>query len=181
MNNDVILDKKKKTHEPQHEKTNKMTVRPEKTQISLGVRPDWSESSLCAQWVVFFWGGCGGEEGRQSFAFYYLLGFRTFPYIFWGMAIWSAILGYVIFGRQGISKPEFYGDLVYWIRKFVGKSKFAEQVRKLINRYKRIGYNPYIMRHTACLVVNPITVDRYASLFNCTAVVRAPDSMSASS
>ena len=29
-----------------------MTVRPAKTQISLGIRPDWSESSLCSQWVA---------------------------------------------------------------------------------------------------------------------------------
>ena len=61
--------------------------------------------------------------------------------------------------QKGISDAEFYGDLVYRIRKIVGKSNFAEQFRKLINRYKRIGYNLYIMRQTACLVVNPITVD----------------------
>ena len=29
-----------------------MSVRPAKTQISLGIRPVWSESSLCAQWVA---------------------------------------------------------------------------------------------------------------------------------
>ena len=29
-----------------------MTVCPGKTQISLGIRPVWSESSLCAQWVA---------------------------------------------------------------------------------------------------------------------------------
>ena len=29
-----------------------MTVRPAKTQISLGIRPVWSESLLCAQWVA---------------------------------------------------------------------------------------------------------------------------------
>ena len=29
-----------------------MTVRPAKTQIILGIRPVWSESSLCAQWVA---------------------------------------------------------------------------------------------------------------------------------
>ena len=40
--------------------------------------------------------------------------------------------------QQGISKPEFYGDLVYKIRKIVGKPNFSEQFRKLINRYKRI-------------------------------------------
>ena len=82
--------------------------------------------------------------------------------------------------QQGISEPEFYGDLVHRIREIVRKSNFAEQFRKLINRYKGIGYNPYIMRQTACLVVNPITVDSYALLFNCTTVVRASDSMTAS-
>ena len=29
-----------------------MSVRPAKTQISLGIRQVWSESSLCAQWVA---------------------------------------------------------------------------------------------------------------------------------
>ena len=79
--------------------------------------------------------------------------------------------------QQGISEPEFYSDLVYRIRKIVGKSNFAEQFRKLINRYKRIGYNPYTMRQTACLAVNPVTVDSYmyVSLFNCTTVVWASD------
>ena len=38
--------------EPPHDKTNKMAVRPAKTQMSLGSRPVWSESSQCAQWVV---------------------------------------------------------------------------------------------------------------------------------
>ena len=83
--------------------------------------------------------------------------------------------------QQGISEPEFYGDLVYRFRKIVGKSNFSEQLRKLINRYKRIGYSLDIMRQTACLVVNPIIVDGYASLFNCTTAVRASDSMTASS
>ena len=34
--------------EPLHDKTNKMSVRPAKTQISLGIRVVWSESSLSA-------------------------------------------------------------------------------------------------------------------------------------
>ena len=83
--------------------------------------------------------------------------------------------------QQGISEPEFYGDLVYKITKIVRKPNFAAQFSKLINRYKIIEYNPYIMRQTACLVVNPNTVDSYALLFNCTTVVRASDSMTASS
>ena len=35
-------------YEPPRDKTNRMTVRPAKTQISLGIRPVWSESSLSA-------------------------------------------------------------------------------------------------------------------------------------
>ena len=37
---------------PPHDKTNKMAVRPAHTQIRLGIRPVWSESSQCAQWVA---------------------------------------------------------------------------------------------------------------------------------
>ena len=40
------------TSEPGHNKTNKMSVRPVKTQISLDICPVWSESSLCIQWVA---------------------------------------------------------------------------------------------------------------------------------
>ena len=71
-------------------------------------------------------------------------------------------------------------SLVYRIRKIVGKSNFSEQFRKLINCYKRIGYNPYVMWQTACLVINATSVDSYASLFNCTTAVRASDSTTAS-
>ena len=40
------------TFEPPHDKTKKMTMRPTKTQICLGIHQVWSESSLCAQWVA---------------------------------------------------------------------------------------------------------------------------------
>ena len=83
--------------------------------------------------------------------------------------------------QQGISEPEFYGDLVYRFRKIVGKYNFSEQFRNLINRYISIGYSLDIMRQTACLVVNPIIVDGYASLFNSITAVQASDSMTASS
>ena len=38
--------------EPPLDKTSKMIVRPAKTQNNLGIRPVWSESWLCAQWVA---------------------------------------------------------------------------------------------------------------------------------
>ena len=56
---------------------------------------------------------------------------------------------------------------------------FSDQFRKIIMRYKRIGYNLNVMRQSACLVINQITVDDYATLFNCTPVDRASDSMMA--
>ena len=39
-------------NEPPPDKTNNVVVRPAKTQISLGIHPVWSESSLCTQWVA---------------------------------------------------------------------------------------------------------------------------------
>ena len=71
------------------------------------------------------------------------------------------------------------GDLVYKFKKIRGMTDFSDQFRKIIMRYKRIGYNLYVMRQSACLVINPITVDGYATLFNCTPVDRASDSMMA--
>ena len=40
--------------------------------------------------------------------------------------------------------------------------------KKIVVRYKKIGYNINVMRQTACLVVNPIKVNSFAYLFNCT-------------
>ena len=78
---------------------------------------------------------------------------------------------------KGLS--EFYGDLVYKFKKIKGTVDFSDQFRKIIVRYKRIGCNINIMRQSACLVFNPITVSNFASLFNCTPVGRASDSMMA--
>ena len=55
--------------------------------------------------------------------------------------------------HQGLSEPEFYGDLVYKFKKIVGKADFSDQFRKNFVRYKRIGYNINIMRQSACLSV----------------------------
>ena len=64
-------------------------------------------------------------------------------------------------------------------KKIRGITDFSDQFRKIIMRYKRTGYNLNVMRQSACLVINPITVDGYATLFNCTPVDRASDSMMA--
>ena len=75
--------------------------------------------------------------------------------------------------REGLSEPEFYGDLVYKFKKLKGRNDFSFQIRKIITRYRRIGYNLNVMRQSACLVFNPVMV------FNCTPVGRASDYMMA--
>ena len=61
----------------------------------------------------------------------------------------------------------------------MGNTDFSEQFRKIIIRHKRSGYNLNVMRQCACLVINPITGDNFAALFNCTQVDRASDSLMA--
>ena len=61
----------------------------------------------------------------------------------------------------------------------MGITDFSDQFRKIIIRHKRIGYDLNVMRQSACLVINPITVGNFAALNNCTPVDRASDSMMA--
>ena len=56
--------------------------------------------------------------------------------------------------NEGLSEPEFYGDLVYKFKKLIGSNDFSFQFRKIITRYRRIGYNLNVMRQPACLVFN---------------------------
>ena len=73
-------------------------------------------------------------------------------------------------------EPDFYGDMVYKLKKIVGSNNFSAQFIKIISDYKKIGYNINVLQQTACLVANPITVGNFAFLFNCTPVGRTSDS-----
>ena len=79
--------------------------------------------------------------------------------------------------HQALLEPEFYDNFVYKFKTIVGRADFSDQFRKMIICYKRIRYNINIMRQSACLVFDTITVDNFASLFNCTPVGRVSDSM----
>ena len=76
---------------------------------------------------------------------------------------------------QDLSEPEFYDDLVYKFRKIIGKNDFPNHFKTIIVRYKKVGYNVDVLRQTACLVVNPIKVNSFAYLFDCTTVGRTSD------
>ena len=80
---------------------------------------------------------------------------------------------------EKIYQHKLHGDLVYKFKRIVGKPNFSDQFKKKVKRYIRIGYNLDIMRQSACLVLNPITVYSYGFLFNCTTVGQASDSMTA--
>ena len=76
-------------------------------------------------------------------------------------------------------ETDFYGDLVYKFKELIGSNDFSFQFRKIITPYRHIGYMYNIMRQSAYLVFNPITVDNYAAFFNCMSVGQASDSMMA--
>ena len=42
---------------------------------------------------------------------------------------------------QGLSEPEFYGDLVYELKRIVGTINCEAQFGKIISHYKKNGYN----------------------------------------
>ena len=79
--------------------------------------------------------------------------------------------------HQGLFEPEFYGDLVYELKKIVDSNYFSAQFTKIISHYKKSDYNINVLQQTVCLVVNPIMVGKFAFLFNCTPVGRTSDSM----
>ena len=73
--------------------------------------------------------------------------------------------------HEGLLEPEFYGDLVYKFNKLTRRNDFSFQFRKIITRYRRIGYNLKVTDATVCMLsFNPIIVDNYAASFNCTPV-----------
>ena len=57
----------------------------------------------------------------------------------------------------------------------MGRTNFSDQFIKIMIRHKRIAYDLNVMRQSACLVINPITVDNFAVLF----LLQARDSMMA--
>ena len=70
---------------------------------------------------------------------------------------------------EGLSEPEFYGVLVYHFEKLIGMNYLSFQFRKLITRYRRIGYNLNVMRqsacHTVCILLSHLP--HFTSIFLC--------------
>ena len=134
-------------NEPPPDKTNKMTVRPAQTRISLGTHPVWSESLLCAQWVAkdpsFL--QADSEDSYQT---------GQMPRLIWVFAERSHFVGFVtrwlkcLYGSQWKCKyymknnPEWLFDaawnVVLWITFWYAKQLFS-----------RYNFNPYLTRVSA--------------------------------
>ena len=60
---------------------------------------------------------------------------------------------------QGLSEPEFYGDLVSKFRKIIGKNDFSYHLKKIIVVIKRLGI-PYMFcdRWHAWLLIQSLLI-----------------------
>ena len=47
--------------------------------------------------------------------------------------------------NQGLSEPEFYRDLVYKLKRIIGRTDFSDQFRQIIIRHKRFVYDLIVM------------------------------------
>ena len=61
----------------------------------------------------------------------------------------------------------------------MGRTDFSNQFRKILIRHQRIGYTLNVMRQSAYLEINPITVYIFAALLNCSPIDRVSDSLMA--
>ena len=85
-----------------------------------------------------------------------------------------------LFLNKACRNPNF---MVTWYinleKLLAGMIFLIKKNRKIIIHYKRTGYNMNAMQQTACLVVNPITVNNFAALFNCMPAGQTSDLMKA--
>ena len=79
--------------------------------------------------------------------------------------------------RQGRSEPEFFGDLVYKLKKIVGSSNFSARFVEVVSHYKKVRYGIGVLQQTACSAVGPVAVGGFAFLFCWAPVGRTLDSM----
>ena len=59
--------------------------------------------------------------------------------------------------RQGLSEPEFYGDLVYK----VGANNFSAQFIKITFHFKRLAKKINVLQRTSCLAVKAYLLMRW--------------------
>ena len=67
--------------------------------------------------------------------------------------------------RQGLSEHEFYGELMYRLKKIVGSNNFSARFVEVVSHYKKVGCGIGVLQQTACKMVSPVAVGGFAFLF----------------
>ena len=97
--------------------------------------------------------GYRGHKIRKAFSKFYRRHFDIMPK--YNMGLKTHLL-------QGLSEPEFYGDLVHLFRKRIGKNDCPYHFKKIIVLNKKTGYNKDVLLQTAYFAANPIKVNNFA-------------------
>ena len=79
----------------------------------------------------------------------------------------KSIVGHTSYITSSISHPEYYGDVIYKLRKILEHLHFENLFYKRIKSFTKQDYDPVILQCTSRLVVDPSTVDSRAFLFGC--------------
>ena len=96
--------------EPPRDKTNNVAVCPAKTQISLGIHPVWSASSLCPQWVAKGPSSlhADSEDSDQTGRMPRLI------WVFAGRTLTLLVLSQVPLLSFGEADHRIYGQKLFW-------------------------------------------------------------------
>ena len=137
-----------------------MTVRPAKTQISLGIRPVWSESSLCAQWVAkdpsFFHADSEDSEqtGRMPRLIWVFAGRTTTLLVLsWGGSLVLRLFNIAGFTQiynkfSSVIEPAHEIMAFFVLRKLILQSRMRSQPVGL-DVWFLVG--PFVYVHTLCV------------------------------
>ena len=133
--NHAYLVKLASRYEPRHDKTNKMCLRPAKTQISLRIRPVRSEYLLCTQWVakdqryLHADSGCPGWSeaslGAHSFCWFCHVTAHIYISLLYGksITIWMLVgqttLKYLNIFILFLNSTSFYSKFIKYSKGFV--------------------------------------------------------------
>ena len=140
-------------YEPPHDKANNVAVRPSKTQISLGIRPVWSEYSLSA------WRKIGSldthwahsEDSDQT---------GRMPRLIWVFAGRTIILLVLPWGGS---------IMIYQNRYEKGQYMIGDEFRRYMTSLHEFATWIYILYHAPCLTLNFnfVVCNMYLCVFDC--------------
>ena len=67
---------------------------------------------------------------------------------------------------HGIREPEFYGDVIYKLRKLLGHTDFNNKFVYMIRTFIKRGYSKHLLRHTCSMLLHPVRLTQFSNIFN---------------